>query len=172
MPSGSHEVIDKMLYIDDNGNERLRPCGITDTYALIQSYRESCDLAYILRNLDPNSLNNAVSTFNVKELLNSPLVDISSMPKSLGELYNLIREGDNLFNGLPEMIRSEFNYSVKNFVSSFGTQRFADVLNKYSSFVQSSSNLKPDGNLKPEGNIKPEGNPKPEGNSKSEGGNK
>lgn len=131
-PHGSRIIIEKMLFIDDNGNERLRPCGTHDHYAQIQSYRDSCDLAYILRNLDPHSINNAVSTFNAEILLNSPITDVSKMPTSLGGLYNLMREGDNLFNGLPEPIRAEFNYSVKNFVDSFGTARFNDIISKYS----------------------------------------
>jgi hypothetical protein len=41
-----------MLNIDDNGCECLVCTGQTDLYAEIQSYREGCDLAMLLRNID------------------------------------------------------------------------------------------------------------------------
>lgn len=132
-PSGSGIVNTYMLNIDDDGCQCLVCTGQTDLYAQIQSHRESCDLAMLLRNIDPNSLNNMVSSFSVDDLVNSGIVDYAAMPTTLGGMFNLVQKGENLFNGLPEEVRKEFNYSVKNFVSKFGTPEFNDVMSKYMS---------------------------------------
>ena len=132
-PSGSGIVNTYMLNIDDDGCQCLVCTGQTDLYAQIQSHRESCDLDMLLRNIDPNSLNNMVSSFSVDDLVNSGIVDYAGMPTTLGGMFNLVQKGENLFNGLPEEVRKEFNYSVKNFVSKFGSPEFNDVMSKYMS---------------------------------------
>lgn len=131
MPSGEGIARTYMLNIDDNGCECLVCTGQTDIYAEIQSYREGCDLAMLLRNIDPSALNSMVSSFTADDLVNSGIVDYATMPTTLGGMFNLVQKGENMFNGLPEEIRKEFNYSVKNFVSQFGTQAFNDILAKY-----------------------------------------
>jgi len=131
MPCGNGIRLKYMLNIDDHGCECLVCSGQTDQYAEIQSYRDGCDLATLLRNIDPNSLNNMISSYTADDLINSGIVDYATMPKTLGSMFNLVQRGENLFNGLPEEIRQEFNYSVKNFVSQFGTQSFNDIISKY-----------------------------------------
>lgn len=131
MPSGEGIARTYMLNIDDNGCECLVCTGQTDIYAEIQSYREGCDLAMLLCNIDPYALNSMVSSFTADDLVNSGIVDYATMPTTLGGMFNLVQKGENMFNGLPEEIRKEFNYSVKNFVSQFGTQAFNDILVKY-----------------------------------------
>lgn len=133
MPCGKAVRRTYMLNVDDNGCECLVCTGQTDTYAEIQSYRENCDLAMLLRNIDPSALNGMVSSFTADDLVNSGIVDYAAMPKTLGAMFNLVQKGENMFNGLPEEIRREFNYSVKNFVSQFGTQSFNEILAKYAS---------------------------------------
>lgn len=131
MPSGNTIKLNKMLHIDDDGCECLICSGSHDLYAEIQSYRGSCDLQMLLRNIDPNSIANAVSSFSVDDLMNSGILDYTHMPDTLGGMFNLVQKGENMFNGLPEAVRAEFNYSVKNFVSKFGTSEFSDIINKY-----------------------------------------
>ena len=146
LPTGDGTCNTYMLNIDDTGCQCLVCTGSTDKYAEIQSYRENCDLAMLLKNIDPNSLNNAVSSYDVGDVMNSGIIDYSSMPNSIGGLFNLVKQGENLFNGLPEEVRAEFNYSVKNFVSKFGTQDFIDVMNKFAitPTVEPTVNIKPD----------------------------
>ncbi|MGN1183030.1 MAG: hypothetical protein ACI4SR_08510 [Faecalibacillus sp.] len=131
LPSGTGIKLKYMLNIHDDGCECLECIGQHDLYAEIQSYRENCDLSLLLRNIDPMQLNNMMSTYSVDDLINSGFVDYSHNPTTLGGLFNLVKEGENLFNGLPEEVRREFNYSVKNFVSKFGSPEFSDVINKY-----------------------------------------
>lgn len=131
MPCGKRLKLEYALHIDDFGCQCLECTGQTDFYAMIQSYKDSTDLRTILANIDPNSLNSMVSTFSVDDLVNSGITDFSNSPTTLGGLFNLVKQGENMFNGLPENIRAEFNYSVKNFVQSFGTPHFNEIINKY-----------------------------------------
>lgn len=140
LPCGSPVKLTYMLNIDDNGCECLCCTGQTDLYAEIQSYRDGCDLAMLLRNIDPNALNSMVSSFSADDIVNSGIVDYATMPSTLGGMFNLVQKGENLFNGLPEEIRAEFNYSVKNFVSQFGTADFNAILSKYASPVAQTAN--------------------------------
>lgn len=142
LPTGCGTCNTYMLNIDDTGCQCLVCTGSTDKYAEIQSYRENCDLAMLLKNIDPNALNNAVSSYDVGDIINSGITDFSHMPNSIGGLFNLVKQGENLFNGLPEEVRAEFNYSVKNFVSKFGTQDFIDVMNKFA--ITPTVNIEPD----------------------------
>ena len=141
LPCGSSTKLTYMLNIDDSGCECLCCTGQTDLYAEIQSYRDGCDLAMLLRNIDPNALNSMVSSFSADDIVNSGIVDYATMPTTLGGMFNLVQKGENLFNGLPEEIRAEFNYSVKNFVSQFGTADFNAILAKYASPEAQTANI-------------------------------
>lgn len=165
MPSGQGVARTFMLNIDDDGCECLVCTGQTDLYAEIQSYRESCDLAMLLRNIDPLALNSMVSSFTADDLVNSGIVDYATMPTTLGGMFNLVQKGENMFNGLPEEIRKEFNYSVKNFVSQFGTLSFNDILAKY---VTPQAQTEPEPNEPPKVQIVPE---EPNKATKKKGGN-
>lgn len=131
MPCGCTIRKQYMLNIDDKGCEYLVHSGDHDQYAEIQSYRESCDLQMILNTLDPMAVNRYVSTYKPEDIMNVGLVDIAAMPTSYGGMFNLVKKGENFFNGLPEEIRSKFNYSVKKFCSSFGSDDFNNIFAQY-----------------------------------------
>lgn len=127
--SGSSEKILYHLSYSNNGVQKLDVSGVTNLYADIQSHRESTDLAIILSRLDPYQVSNMISTYTFDDLLNSEIVDVTSLPKNAGDMLNLVREGQTLFNGLPIAIREEFNYSPEKFISSFGSKEFAEKIN-------------------------------------------
>lgn len=128
---GSGDRKQFQLHIDDDGCHCLICTGQHDQYAEIQSYKENCDLRTMLNGLDPNVVLGANSTYTTEDVLNSGIADYTALPKTLGGLFNLIKEGENLFNGLPQEVRGEFNNSVKVFASKFGSQEFFDIMNKY-----------------------------------------
>lgn len=119
------------LIVRDDGTHDLKLTGETDLYATIQSYRENCDMSVLLKSFDPLSLANAVSTYSVDDVLNSNIIDYSTMPDTLGGMFNLVRQADNIFNGLPADFRAEFNNSTKVFASKFNTAEFREILSKY-----------------------------------------
>lgn len=129
--SGSSIRKQFMLNIDDKGCEYLVHTGNHNLYDEIQSYRDGCDLHMILNTLDPMNVNRFVSSYRAEDIINTGLVDIATMPHTYGGMFNLVKNGENFFNGLPEDIRKQFNYSVKKFCSSFGSQEFNDIFGQY-----------------------------------------
>lgn len=128
--SGSRYKKEFVLGIDENGCKCLKETGLTDMYAKIQSHRASCDLQMILSTLDPAQVNGAMSTYSFGDLLNSEIVDITKMPRNAGEYLNLMKQGQEMFAGLPLEVREEFNFSAEKFVSSFGTKDFKERIDK------------------------------------------
>lgn len=127
--SGTKEKILYHLVYSDNGVKKLDVCGCTDLYAEIQSHRESTDLSIILSRLDPNQVSNMASSYSFNDLLESEIINVTQLPKNAGEMLNLVRSGQNLFDGLPIEVREMFNYSMEKFVSSFGSKEFAEKIN-------------------------------------------
>lgn len=119
------------LHIDDKGCRCLKHTGNHDQYAEIQSYKEGCDLRTILNGIDPNAVLNGNSTYSYKDLETSGLLDYTTMPKTVGEMFNLVRQVDTIFDGLPADFRSEFNNNSKVFCNKFGSTEFNDILNRY-----------------------------------------
>ena len=121
-PCGESEVQKKHLVVGKDGYPVLENCGKHDLYAEIQSYRDSCDLASILQTFDLGSIGGL--TFDELGDLN----DFTNVPKSPAEMLRSINEGELLFSQLPVGVRSSFNHSLYNFVSSFGSPDFYDRL--------------------------------------------
>lgn len=119
------------LHINDKGCRCLVHTGNHDQYAEIQSYKEGCDLRTILNGIDPNAVLNGNSTYSYKDLETSGLLDYTTMPKTVGEMFNLVRQVDTIFDGLPSDFRSEFNNNSKVFCNKFGSVEFNDILNRY-----------------------------------------
>ena len=121
---GKHEVDKLHLVINKKGYPTLESCGKTDLYAQIQSYKESCDLASILRSFDIGSL----PTLQFGDL--GDISDFCDAPQSAGELLRLINDGELMFSQLPASVRAEFNNSLYNFVGAFGSVDFVSRLEK------------------------------------------
>lgn len=129
-PSGSPYVQKKVISVNkDDGCEYLKEVGCYNLYERIQSHRESCDLNLILSELDPLQVNGMLSTFTYDDVLDSSFYDVSTLPKNPGEMLNLVKEGQQLFDGLPLEVRKEFNFSPNLFISSFGTDDFLKKIN-------------------------------------------
>ena len=128
-PVGSYLRSRFVLDVDSDGVRQLVSAGVTNQYESIQSHRDSCDLALIISRLDPVEVNGMMSTYTFDDLATSEICDITQMPKTAGEMLNLSKKGNEIFSGLPDEIRKEFNYSSDKFIRSFGTQEFADKIN-------------------------------------------
>ena len=124
-----NSVVDKfVLSTNDQGQKYLKKVGTTDLYADIQSHRDSCDLNIILNNLDVNQVNGLVSSYSFSDFMDSDIFDMTSLPKTIGGMHNLVVEGEDYFSGLPLPVREAFNFSPSLFISKFGTQEFKDKI--------------------------------------------
>lgn len=127
------------LEYDEHGTETLVQIGVHDQYKEIQSYRDGCDLAMILSRLDKASVNGMMSTYQFDDILSGEVLDVFDFPKNPGEMLNLAKKGEQLFQGLPVEVREAFDFNSRNFISSFGTQRFADKMNELAKMYSKAS---------------------------------
>lgn len=118
-----------LLQYNDRGEQCLVEVGKHNLYEEIQSYRQSTDLAYILSRLDPEQVNGIVSE-DYSAMLSSDVLDVTQLPTNLGDMLNLSKRGEQLFNSLPVQVREEFNFSLHNFLREFGTQNFMERIQR------------------------------------------
>lgn len=127
--SGSpNRILKQLQYDEDELDFVLKDVGVTNQYEEIQSYRDSTDLAIILRHIDKNALNGMVSSFDISDIENLGVSDFTQLPKSYADILNLQKKATNVFNGLDEDIRKEFNYNPTAFVNSFATPQFNEIM--------------------------------------------
>ncbi|ALS03531.1 VP5 [Gokushovirus WZ-2015a] len=65
-----------------------------------------------------------MSSYTYDDLLKSSVINMATMPKNPGEMLNMMKEAENLFNGLPVDLREAFNFSPEKFFSEIGTKSF------------------------------------------------
>lgn len=89
-----------------------------DSFAEIQSYREGCELKSILKRYNSGD----VSALHRHEMF---YADVTGMPKSLGEVYKFVIDGEHAFNKLPLEVREKYDFNPAKFFAKFDT--FDDV---------------------------------------------
>jgi len=89
-----------------------------DSFAEIQSYREGCELKSILKRYQSGDL----SALNRHEMF---YADVTGMPKSLGEVYKFVIDGEQAFKNLPLEVREKYDFNPAKFFANFDT--FDDV---------------------------------------------
>lgn len=102
----------------------------------IDSYRDGCDLNIILKNLDVYEVNNLYSSYSFSDVANTFINDFVGVPTTYGDALKLQASAENMFNGLPDEIRKEYNYSSYAFARDIGSEHF---INFFSQNVNNSS---------------------------------
>lgn len=88
--------------------------GEEDTYPLIQSYKDSCSINYLLAkyaNGDVNALSKVQGVYG----------DFTQLPKSFAEVLQRVIDGENFFNSLPLDIRQQFGNDFRRWFAEAGT---------------------------------------------------
>lgn len=116
--SGSRMMPTYMMEVDHEGKRELKKQkGGINLYAKIQSYKDSCDINYLLARFargDESALSKVQGIYG----------DFTQMPKTFAELSQRVIDAENLFNNLPLATRKEFNFSASEFYASIGTEKF------------------------------------------------
>lgn len=107
---GDCEEIEYAPVIGDDGVLSLDPVGKTDIRALIDSYRESCDLNVILSryaNGDASALSATQGSY----------FDAVGMPRTYAEMLNTVMTAEREFLRLPLNVRERFDNSFHKWLS-------------------------------------------------------
>lgn len=147
------------LSVDENGCQCLKHVGTHNLYQEIQNYREGCDMSSIINNLDPAQTAGLMSSFDVGDLRNVGVFDVTKIPKNYGDFLNRMKEATHIFNGLPNEVRQTFNYSTDFFLKSLSDGSIDEKLSPYVSKYIDSPLLDNDVNVQIARNTRKRGRP-------------
>lgn len=121
IPNGTRIRIEHALRYDEYGNKYLAEVGAFDQYAYIQSFAASCDINEIVRRATPEQM---------AAFAKGVYGDVSTLPKTLADSYEVLRNVESLYAGLPDDVKAQYaDYNA--FLNSFGTiQGAADFVAK------------------------------------------
>lgn len=100
--------------VNDSGILELQMVGEEDTYPLIQSFKDSCSINYLLAkyaNGDVNALSKVQGVYG----------DFTELPKSFAEVLQRVIDGENFFNSLPLDVRQQFGNDFRRWFAEAGT---------------------------------------------------
>lgn len=98
----------------DDGTIALEVTGQENTYAFIQSHRDSVDIHVLLAqyaNGDKTALNRRQTMY----------LDAAELPKNYAEVLQTVMAGEDSFKQLPIEIRAKFEYNYGRWLASMGT---------------------------------------------------
>lgn len=101
---------------DEYGQPYLVRDGETDTYEEIQSYKESCDIHYLLERYANGDLN-VMSR-------QGQYMDISGIPQNWHDIFNTIQAQRENFEQLPLAVKEKFGHSFEAWASQAGSENW------------------------------------------------
>lgn len=109
------------MELDKNGHKYLVEDEPSDWYGKIQSHKEECDIAGIVEKAirgDTTALNKVQGIY----------LDMTKVPKNLGEAQNTIVKFKEDFAKLPAEVKQQFDNSPEVYVAKFGTQQWENAM--------------------------------------------
>lgn len=128
--SGKDETHTYTPYFNDLGEKHLK---IKDYFSQSEFINSSIDLCQFIQLKNTNDLGNYLnlqSSFNIDDVLQSDIFDITQLPTSKGDMFKTLHNSEIIFNGLDSSIREKFNFNSKLFFSKFGSKEFIDMFIK------------------------------------------
>lgn len=119
--AGSEYATTYEIELDSQNHKSLVATGKTHIYPEIQSHLEETKIENILANAllgDTEALNRVQGKY----------VDCTEMPTNLAEAQGMIIKLQNEFDTLPIDVRRQFNFSVEEYISKFGSEDWATAM--------------------------------------------
>lgn len=119
---GSRMMDDYEFQIDqETGKKELIKTGEHDIYPEIQSYLEETLIENIITRVTMGDL-------EALEARKTQYIDMANMPVSLMDAQNKILKIEREFNSLPLDQRKQFDMSVEQYISQYGTNEWAEKI--------------------------------------------
>lgn len=113
IPNGQRIRVEHALRYDQYGNKYLAEVGTFDQYAFIQSFAASCDINEIVRRATPEQM---------EAFGKGVYGDVSALPKTLADSYEVLRNAESVYSGLPDDVKAQYA-DYKQFLNSFGNMQ-------------------------------------------------
>ena len=104
---------------DENGHPYLEKVGEKDTYAIIQSHKEECDI---------NLLWQKYVAGDMRVINAGVYADVSNMPQNYHEMVNFVNAQREHFDALPAAIKQKFENSFQVWASAAGTEAWLEKM--------------------------------------------
>lgn len=114
--SGQGEKVVYTSKVMPDGKIRLTPAGKEDFHGMIQSFKESTDISYILTKL----ANGDTSVLRS----NGNFGDFTNVPSNYAELLQLQIDTNKLYDSLPVDVKKQFDNDVNKFFASAGSDEW------------------------------------------------
>ena len=105
---------------DETGHPYLVKDGETDTYAIIQSHKEECDINLMLQRYAAGD-----DSMMRKD---ARYIDTSNLPTTIHEYFNLMTAQREKFDALPVAIKQKFGNSFEVWASTSGTSEWLEKM--------------------------------------------
>ena len=105
---------------DETGHPYLVKDGETDTYAIIQSHKEECDINLMLQRYAAGD--------DSMMRQDGRYIDTSNLPTTIHEYFNLMTAQREKFNALPVAIKEKFGNSFEVWASTSGTGEWLEKM--------------------------------------------
>lgn len=105
----------------ENGEIKLVESGKDDIKAMINSFRDSTDMSFILQRLaagDTSVINQRPGVFG----------DFTKLPTTYAEALQLVIDGRREFDSLPLDVKNSFNNDFRQFLASAGSPEWTEKL--------------------------------------------
>lgn len=106
----------------ETGSLDLVNDGKEDTYAYIQSFKDSVDVNQIIARFtasgDETLLNRRKALYG----------DFTEFPKTYAEALQRLTDAENIFNALPVEERAKYGYNPSEFIADIGSEKWMEVM--------------------------------------------
>ena len=107
---------------------------IIDIQAHINSFRDSCDINLLVARFKGGD----ISAININKSLSGG--DISNIPQNVHELNDRIRSGNEIFESMPDDIKTKFN-NASDFYNAIGSEQFIKALQNYETITHNNEQI-------------------------------
>lgn len=132
--SGSRKHVLYSSKVLPTGEISLVESGSEDIQDYINSFRDTCDMAYILAELSRGNE-------EVLHRSNAMYGDFTDVPTNLAEALQIMIDGETAFNKLPVKVKQSFDNNFRNWLFTNGTdewnQKMSVIVEKIESVPES-----------------------------------
>lgn len=120
-PSGDAIKEEFVGRYDKLGRIELISNGETDMYSFIQSHADSVDINVLMeryKNGDTAALQRVQGIYT----------DVTNMPRTMADLLNLVKDGEDTFKSLDVDVRAAFNHSLSEWLATAGSPEWFEKM--------------------------------------------
>lgn len=114
-PTGEKIEMRHSPHMTKEGRRILKKDKPVNTYLLIQSHKEECEIENIIRRA-------VEGDYNALNAVNGVFADITNCPSSIAQAQQYIIDAKNEFEKLPKDIKAKFEYNPEIYIAEMSTK--------------------------------------------------